>query len=68
MGSADPMTARGVPCAFASYEVLRGDAWVRTEESIPGKTERIRLIDPPPSQAGLEAKGTRDRGSIDGGI
>jgi murein DD-endopeptidase MepM/ murein hydrolase activator NlpD len=46
MDAADPLTARGVPCAFESYEVSRGDTWVPVEDGIPGRTERIRAIDP----------------------
>jgi hypothetical protein len=44
----DPLTARGVPCAFASYEVLRGDAWAPVKAGIPGKAERMRVMDPEP--------------------
>ncbi len=46
MDAADPTAAKGIPCAFASYEILRGDAWVRVESGVPGKTERIRYADP----------------------
>jgi hypothetical protein len=46
MDSADPLIARAVPCAFRSYEVLRGDRLERVENEIPGKSERIRLLDP----------------------
>lgn len=45
MDAADPLTARGIACTFASYEVLRGDAWVLVTGGIPAKAERIRLID-----------------------
>ena len=48
MDAMDPLTARGVPCAFESYEVSRGDAWVLVTRGIPGKTERIRVVDPAP--------------------
>lgn len=44
MDAADPLVAKGLPCAFAAYEVERGDAWVRVEGGIPGKAERIRSI------------------------
>jgi hypothetical protein len=44
MDSADLLVARGVPCAFESYEVLRGGAWARVERGIPGKRDRIRVI------------------------
>jgi hypothetical protein len=46
MDAADPLVARGVPCAFAAYEVLRGDAWILVERGVPGKAERIRVIAP----------------------
>jgi murein DD-endopeptidase MepM/ murein hydrolase activator NlpD len=45
MDGADPLMARGVPCAFAAYEVQRGDAWARVEGGIPGKHDRIRAIE-----------------------
>ena len=45
MDSADLLAARGVPCAFESYEVRRGDAWVGVERGIPGKRDRVRVID-----------------------
>jgi murein DD-endopeptidase MepM/ murein hydrolase activator NlpD len=46
MDSADPMLATGIPCAFATYDVLHADAWVRVESGIPGKRDRIRFTDP----------------------
>ena len=46
MDALDPLTARGVPCAFESYEVLRGEAWLPVADGIPGKSDRIRLIEP----------------------
>jgi hypothetical protein len=45
MDSADLMTARGVPCAFATYEVLRDGAWERVHNAIPRGTDRIRFLD-----------------------
>jgi hypothetical protein len=48
MDSADPLSAKGVPCAFESYEVLRGDAWIRVRGGVPGKGDRIRFTDPAP--------------------
>jgi murein DD-endopeptidase MepM/ murein hydrolase activator NlpD len=45
MDSADPFAARGVPCAFASYEVDVGDGWQAVERGIPARNERIRLIE-----------------------
>ena len=47
MDAADPLVAQGIPCAFDSYEVLRGDdalradAWVRVEAGIPGKADLV---------------------------
>ena len=44
MDGPDPLTARGVPCAFRAYEVWRDGAWQRVEDSIPTSTERIRSV------------------------
>ena len=46
MDAADPTLARGVPCAFRTYEVFRGGLWRKVENGIPGKTDRIRVIGP----------------------
>jgi hypothetical protein len=46
MDAIDPLTAKGVPCAFESYEILRGEAWLPVVDGIPGKSERIRLMEP----------------------
>ncbi len=46
MDAADPTVANGVPCAFRTYEVLRGGVWQKVQNGIPGKTDRIRVIDP----------------------
>ena len=46
MDAADPTVAKGIPCAFASYDVLRGNAWVHVESGIPGKADRVRFADP----------------------
>jgi murein DD-endopeptidase MepM/ murein hydrolase activator NlpD len=48
MDAADPLTAKGVPCAFSAYEVLRGEAWERVEGGIPGKRDRVRATDQVP--------------------
>ena len=48
MDSADPLNARGVPCAFRSYDVLSDGAWVRVENGIPGRRDRIRADHPGP--------------------
>lgn len=46
MDSADLMTAAGIACAFAGYEVRAGDGvWTRVERGIPGRRERIRSLD-----------------------
>jgi hypothetical protein len=45
MDSADLMTAKGVPCAFRSYEVQHDDAWERVENGIPRSTDRIRVTE-----------------------
>ncbi|WP_163618267.1 M23 family metallopeptidase [Microbacterium sp. B35-30] len=46
MDSADLMNARGVPCAFAAYDVRADDgSWTRVARGIPGSRERIRFID-----------------------
>jgi murein DD-endopeptidase MepM/ murein hydrolase activator NlpD len=52
MDAADPSTARGVPCAFESYEVSRGDAWVLVRGGIPGRADRIRAVGTPRDAAG----------------
>jgi murein DD-endopeptidase MepM/ murein hydrolase activator NlpD len=45
MDAADPTVARGVPCAFRAYEVFRGGAWQKVQNGMPGKTDRIRVIE-----------------------
>ena len=45
MDSLDPMQARGVPCAFRTYEVLRNGSWERVENGVPRKIDRIRYLD-----------------------
>ena len=44
MDSADPLRAKGVPCAFAAYLVQRESRWERVERGIPGRYERIRSV------------------------
>ncbi len=41
MDLADPQRARGIPCAFASYDVISGDDRHRVRRGIPGRHERI---------------------------
>ena len=42
MDSADPLRARGVPCAFAEYLVERDGQWRPVERGIPQRRQRIR--------------------------
>jgi hypothetical protein len=44
MDDPDPLTARGVPCAFRAYEAERDCRWVRVERGIPGRREQIRSV------------------------
>lgn len=46
MDSAELMTAQGIACAFRAYEVERDGVWVRVENGIPGRRERIRSVEP----------------------
>ena len=41
MDSADPLQAKGIPCAFAAYLVERDGQWQRVEGGIPNRRERI---------------------------
>jgi hypothetical protein len=41
MDSADPLRARGIPCAFAAYLAERDGRWQRVERGIPNRRERI---------------------------
>ncbi len=44
MDSADPVRARGIPCAFEEYLVKRGGRWERVERGIPNRLERVRWV------------------------
>ena len=44
MDSADPLQARGIPCAFAAYLAERDGQWRRVERGIPHRRERIRSV------------------------
>jgi murein DD-endopeptidase MepM/ murein hydrolase activator NlpD len=44
MDAADPLVAKGLPCAFRSYEVQAGDGWTRVADGIPGRHERLRFV------------------------
>lgn len=46
MDSADLMSARGLPCAFRAYDVLRDGEWVPVLAGIPRSTDRIRSSRP----------------------
>lgn len=46
MDSADLMTARGLPCAFRAYDVLRDGQWVPIVNGIPRSSDRIRSSPP----------------------
>jgi murein DD-endopeptidase MepM/ murein hydrolase activator NlpD len=44
MDSADPLRAKGIPCAFAEYLIWRDGRWERVQRGIPGRLERIRSV------------------------
>ena len=44
MDSADPLQAKGIPCAFAEYLVRRDGRWERVERGIPRRLQRIRSV------------------------
>jgi murein DD-endopeptidase MepM/ murein hydrolase activator NlpD len=44
MDQADPLTAKGIPCAFAAYLVLREGRWVLVEHGVPERLQRIRSV------------------------
>ena len=46
MDAADPIAATGVPCAFRTYEVFRAGAWRHVQDGVPGKADRVRLVEP----------------------
>jgi murein DD-endopeptidase MepM/ murein hydrolase activator NlpD len=45
MDSSDLMMARGVPCAFRTYEVLRNGTWEKVVNGVPRKVDRVRYLD-----------------------
>ncbi len=45
MDSDDPLEAKGIPSAFAEYEVERDGRWERVERGIPRRRERIRSVE-----------------------
>jgi len=44
MDSGDIESAKGIPCAFAAYEVLRNGKWAHVEEGIPNHKEILRRM------------------------
>lgn len=64
MDAADPMTAKGIACAFRTYEVWREGAWAPVADGIPGKGDRIRLLAP---EGAATASGPPDAGLRDDG-
>jgi murein DD-endopeptidase MepM/ murein hydrolase activator NlpD len=44
MDAADPLSARGIPCAFRRYDVLRRNGWQPVERGVPGRMERVRAV------------------------
>ena len=38
MDAADPVVAKGVPCAFETLEICRGGVWQTMRDAIPGRT------------------------------
>lgn len=48
MDAVDPTVANGVTCAFRTYEVFRRGVWQTVHDGIPGRNDRIRVIDPAP--------------------
>jgi hypothetical protein len=44
MDRADPLTAKGIPCAFAAYLVHRGRRWVLVERGVPERLQHVRSV------------------------
>jgi murein DD-endopeptidase MepM/ murein hydrolase activator NlpD len=42
MDGPDPLTARGLPCAFRGYERFVNGAWEPVERGVPDAMERVR--------------------------
>lgn len=47
MDHADPNKARGLPCAFAAYEVWQPGAWQPVYDGMPALRQRIRFLPQP---------------------
>lgn len=45
MDSSDIATAKGLPCAFTSYEVYQNGVWQKKYNAIPANKDRIRFCD-----------------------
>jgi hypothetical protein len=43
MDSADPLRARGIPCAFAEYSMKQDGRWEPVKDGIPDRHERVRF-------------------------
>jgi len=59
MDAADPVQARGVPCAFARYLVRRDGGWQRVEGGVPGRGEWIRSVPQDLPEARPEPRSSR---------
>lgn len=44
MDNLDPWVAKGIPCCFREYEVLKDGNWQKVENGIPKAEERIRKM------------------------
>lgn len=42
MDQPDPFTAKGIPCAFYTYEMFKNDGWIAIQDGFPGHTAKIR--------------------------
>lgn len=45
MDSPDPLTAKGLPCAFSRYELFENGAWKPVQAGIPTDKDRFRLLE-----------------------
>jgi murein DD-endopeptidase MepM/ murein hydrolase activator NlpD len=59
MDGPDPMTAKGIACAFREYDVRRDRVWERVCDGIPTKTDRFRSVH---RQAETALRSGTDRG------
>ncbi|HYO44384.1 MAG TPA: M23 family metallopeptidase [Candidatus Limnocylindrales bacterium] len=63
MDSADPMTAAGIACSFRAYDVWRDGAWMSVTSGIPGRNDRVRLLESEAGGAGAARPGLLDDGA-----